>query len=269
MVLEMSNKVLIICQGIHTSKIVAAILSHMPKYCIIITTYEDISQNITKDINEKIQQSLQYITDNQSFFLELEAIYSLKADLINPYSIIKSLESIDFVDQFNSQYQIIDISSGSIPMNIGLYLYALKNGIQQLSFSFPGERFYKKSNNLSKDEKYKLDIEFARKHTYIIPILPVDIKEVNEHVLASLASHPKKKVKSLRELNDIIGEDHSFQSPMKLSREINKLTSIGLISTSKQKKEKIVSLSESGSTYTRFMNLEPIELKLIWKRRIS
>ena len=262
----MVNKLLILCQGLHKSKIIASFLSYSPKDCLILRSFYDINNVVREKIDTTISNVVQYISTNLLFFQQLERIWEVKIDIINPLSVIRSLETIDIGTQFHDYEFEIDISAGPIPANVGLYLFALKYKIPSVHFSFPGERFQLQDSNLSKLQQLQLDIEFAKKYSYDIPISDVLLKDIDDEILFELAKTPDQGVDSLKKLSSALDREDSSKTMMNLSRECSRLAALNLIKTTKLRKEKKISLTSFGKQYSLAENYDKPQLKLIWER---
>lgn len=255
------------CQGLHISKIIASILSHAPEECIIVRSYYDINEKVRKDIQLAIKTVLDYIDEKLQFFPSLSRIYEVEADILNPFSVMKSLDSIIHETRFFNLDPILDLSSGTTPANIGLYLFALQHKIPQVFFSFPGERY--KEENSDQTELIELDgnIEFTRKETFGIPIIDVDIRDFDQEIIFRLASIREGKVSTLKELNELLGREKSSKNLMSLSRECSKLESLGLIVTDRSRRNKSITITMLGRQYSKFNQFKDAELKIVWQRK--
>ena len=259
------NKLLILCQGIHKSKIIASILSYIPKDCIILRSFYDINNKVREDINNAILDVIQYVDRNQLFFQKLDKIWEIEIDIINPISVIKSLESIDLKTRFQDSEIIIDISAGPIPANVGLYLFALRHKIPSVHFSFPGERFEEGNRDRTELQQLQFEIEFARRHSYDIPIIDVVFKDIDDEIIFELAK--TGKVGSLKKLNEILAREDTAKTLMNLSRECARLDALDLIRTTRTRKLKEISISSFGRQYSEFKKFERPDLKVVWERR--
>jgi hypothetical protein len=238
----------------------------MPTDCIILRSFYDINNTVREEINNAILEVIQYIDRNQLFFQKLDNIWEIEIDIINPISVINSLESVDLKVKFQDYEIIIDISAGPIPANVGLYLFALKYKIPSVHFSFPGERFEEKNPNRTELQKLQFEIEFARKHSYDIPIIDVVFKDIDDEIIFELAKISDGRVGSLKKLNEILAREDTAKTLMNLSRECAKLAALDLVKTTRTRKLKEISLSSFGKQYSIFQNFERTDLKLVWER---
>jgi hypothetical protein len=262
----MANRLLILCQGLHKSKIIASILSYFPKDCILLRSFYDISPEVHEDINTATNEVVQYIDSHRRFFQQLDRIWEVKVDIINPISVIKSLEAIDLRTRFQDYEAVVDISAGPIPANVGLYLFALKYKIPSVHFSFPGERFHAQTSTQTELEKLEQDIEFAKQHSFDVPITDVVFKEIDDEIVYELSRTPTGQLGSLKELNTRLGRESSGKHMMNLSREISKLAGLNLIRTARTRKLKEIRLTSYGKQYASTEKYEKPALELIWER---
>jgi len=240
----------------------------MPKDCIILRSFYDINDSVREDINKSIHDVIQYVDGNRLFFHKLEKIWDVKIDIINPFSVISTLESIDLKSRFPESEIIIDISAGPIPANVGLYLYALKYKLSSVHFSFPGERFKKEDISLTELEKLQHEIEFARRHSYDIPLMDVVFKELDNEIIYRLSKIPEGRVNSLKEMNQILSREDSTKNLMNLSRECARLDSLGLVKTTRTRKLKEISISPFGRQYSNLKKYEQPVLDVVWNRKL-
>jgi len=261
----LNNKLLIFCQGIQKSKIIASILSHSPRECVIIRSLYDINIEVRSEIQEAINLVIAYITGNIAYFTDLGKIWEINADIFNPNSVLKSLEGIVQKGSFSEMEPIIDLSTGAIPANIGLYLFALKYKIKNISFCFPGER-YERTEGLAVTEKYQKEIEFARTNQYNIPLISAKIQNFDEEILFALGKAEGGKINTLQRLNEKLNRIVSSKTLMGLSRQCDKLNTLGLISSRRVGKNKKIILTSSGRQYIKFKEFNKPSLKLIWQR---
>ncbi|MFX0066159.1 MAG: hypothetical protein ACFFC7_28695, partial [Candidatus Hermodarchaeota archaeon] len=262
----MANKLLLLCQGIHKSKIIAALLSYMPKDCIILRSHYDISEKVRKDINNAILDVIRYVDSNLLFFQKLDRIWEVYIDIINPMSTVQTLEEINMKTQFQDYEVVIDISAGPIPANVGLYLYALKYKISSVHFSFPGERFEKKDKKRTDQEQLQFEIEFARKHSFDVPITDVVFKDLDNEVIYKLSQIPEGRVGSLKELHKILASESDTKTLMNLSRECARLDALGLLKTTRKRKLKEISVTSFGKQYSEVQKYGSPVLQTIWER---
>ncbi|MHA1227498.1 MAG: hypothetical protein ACTSPV_12200 [Candidatus Hodarchaeales archaeon] len=261
----MNPKTLILCQGLQISKIVASILSHSPQNCIIIRSYYDISDKIRNEIDQAIVKVLTYIEDNIAFFPNLKEVYEIQADIFNPVSILKSLEIVLEEKYFTGLDYVIDLSTGTIPANIGLYLFALKHQITELTFCFPGER-YVSTSQTDPTIKFQKEVEFAREFQFFVPLLPAKIGSIDDELLTTLEKERDTKISSLYELSEKLQQPTNAKQLMALSRECDRLSTLGLISSRRIGKNKEIKITSSGLQYMKFKKFPEPKVKLIWKR---
>ncbi|MFW9856482.1 MAG: hypothetical protein ACFFFG_15630 [Candidatus Thorarchaeota archaeon] len=262
----MTNKLLLLCQGLHKSKIIASILSYLPKDCILLRSFYDINPKVRENINIAINDVIHYIDSHRRFFQQLDRIWEVRVDIINPISVIKSLETIDLRTRFHYYEVVVDISAGPIPANVGLYLFALKYKIPSVHFSFPGERFQAQTSTQTVLEKLEQDIEFAKQYSFDIPITDVVFKEIDERVIYELSRLPTGQIGSLKGLNTKLGQETSGKHMMNLSREISRMAALNLIRTTRTRKLKEISLTSFGKQYATTQKYEKPSLELIWER---
>ena len=262
----MRQTMLIMCQGIQISKTLASIMFHSPRECIIIRPLYNINKRIHSDIAIAIENMTKYIDDNRSFFPNLLRLWQIKADIFNPMSVIDSLEEVLQIPSFSELRIIVDLSGGATPTNIGLYLFAIKHKIPEITFCFPGERFLK---TMKEDEVNLIQkqVEFAIKYRYDIPLIQGSIYEINEELLSLVVLADNQKITNLNELKERMEQNAYSLNEMNLSHEYNSLATLGLVNNRKIGKNNEITLTPAGRQYIKYLDYEFEPLELIWSSR--